>query len=89
MTRTELCRLVRRLYHRRKLSAELPDLEGSLTTYLEANNLSRLNIAGYRVERMESELVITEAPAVNENQLSLIPDYFCLEQERRSLGTYQ
>ena len=85
----ELCRLVRRLYHRRKLSAELPDLEGSLTAYLEANNLSRLTVAGYRVEQVESELVITEAPTVNENQLNLIPDYFCLEQERRSIGTHQ
>jgi hypothetical protein len=88
MTRTELCRLVRKLYHRRKLSAELPDLEVRLAAYLETNNLSRLTVAGYRVERTETELVITLAPRIDENQLSLIPEYFCLEHERRNVGTY-
>lgn len=84
MTRTELSRLVRKLYHRRKLSDELPDLEAKLTAYLEVVNLSRLNISGYIVEITEEELVITQAPHIDENQLDLIPDYFCLEYERRS-----
>ena len=85
MTRTELCRLVRKLYRRRKLSAELPDLEVKLTAYLEANNLSRLAVAGYRVERTGTGLVITPSPRIDINQLSLIPEYFCLEQERKSI----
>lgn len=89
MTRTELSRLVRKLYHRRKLAAELPDFEARLIAYFAANNLSHLTIAGYRVEQTSTELVITPAPSINENQLSLIPDYFCLEYERRKVGTYQ
>lgn len=83
MTHTELSRLVRKLYHRRKLVTELPDLEVRLTAHLEANNLSRVNIAEFHVELTETELVITQAPVFNQNQLSLIPDYFCLEYERR------
>lgn len=81
MTRTELCRLVRKLYYRKKLSLELPDLEIRLAAYLEASNLSRLTIAGYRVERTETELSIMPTPKIDENQLSLIPDYFCLEHQ--------
>ncbi len=83
MTRTELFRLVRKLHHRRKLSDELPALEIRLAAYLAVNNLSGLTIAGYRVEQMEAELVITQAPISDENQLSLIPDYGCPECERR------
>ncbi|MBI5847183.1 MAG: hypothetical protein HZB31_04415 [Nitrospirae bacterium] len=79
MTRTELSRLVRKLYHRRRLAGELPDLEFSIATYLEANNISRLSVSGYRIEVKEEGLLITEAPGIDENQLSLIPDYFCLE----------
>ena len=79
MTRTELSRLVRKLYQRRRLAGELPDLELKISTYLEVNNISRLSVSGYRVEVKEEGLLITEAPRINENQLSLIPDYFCLE----------
>ena len=83
MTRTELSRLVRKLYHRRRLVGELPDLELSIATYLEANSISKLSVSGYRVEVKEEGLHITEAPRIDENQLPLIPDYFCLEYERR------
>jgi len=79
MTRTELSRLVRKLYQRRRLAGELPDLELKISTYLEVNNISRLSVSGYRVEVKEEGLLITEAPRIDENQLSLIPDYFCLE----------
>ena len=79
MTRTELSRLVRKLYHRRRLANELPDLEFRIATYLEANNISRLSVSGYRVEVKEEGLFRTEAPRIDENQLSLIPDYFGLE----------
>jgi hypothetical protein len=82
MTRTELSRLVRRLYHRRKLSDELPDLEVRLITHLEVNSISKITVAGYRVERTETELVIAPVPRINESQLSLIPEYYCLEYER-------
>jgi len=79
MTRTELSRLVRKLYQRRRLAGELPDLELKISTYLELNGISKLSVAGFRVEAKEEGLLITEAPGINENQLSLIPDYFCLE----------
>lgn len=83
MTRTELSRLVRKLYHRRRLANELPDLELMIATYLEANSISWLAISGYRIEVTDSGLLVTEAPRIDENQLSLIPDYFSLEYERR------
>lgn len=70
------------LYHRRMLAGELPDLELKISTYLEVNNISRLSVSGYRVEVKEEGLLITEAPGIDENQLSLIPDYFCLEIQR-------
>ena len=79
MTRTELSRLVRKLYHRRMLAGELPEIEIRIATYLEANNISRLSVSGYRVEVKEEGLLITEVPRIDENQLSLIPDYFSLE----------
>jgi hypothetical protein len=82
MTRTELSRLVRKLYQRRRLAGELPDLELKISTYLELNGISKLSVAGFRVEAKEEGLLITEAPGINENQLSLIPDYFCLEIQR-------
>ncbi|MFA5823214.1 MAG: hypothetical protein WC853_09080 [Thermodesulfovibrionales bacterium] len=82
MTRTELSRLVRKLYQRRRLAGELPDLELKISTYLELNGISKLSVAGFRVEAKEEGLLITEAPGINENQLSLIPDYFCLEIHR-------
>ena len=83
MTRTELSRLVRKLYHRRKLASELPDLELKISTYLEMTGSSKLTVSGYRIEVTETGLLITEAPRIDENQLPLIPDYFCLEYERR------
>ncbi len=79
MTRTELSRLVRKLYHRRRLAGELPDIEIRIAAYLEANNTSRLSVSGFRVEVKDEGLLITEAPRIDENQHSLIPDYFCLE----------
>jgi hypothetical protein len=82
MTRTELSRLVRKLYQRRRLAGELPDLELKISTYLELNGISKLSVAGFRVEAKEEGLLITEAPGIDENQLSLIPDYFCLEIQR-------
>ena len=82
MTRTELSRLVRKLYQRRRLAGELPDLELKISTYLELNGISKLSVAGFRVEAKEEGLLITETPGINENQLSLIPDYFCLEIQR-------
>ncbi len=89
MNRTELSRLVSKLYHRRKIVDELPDLEERITVYLGANNLSGLTIAGYRVELTGQELVIAQAPAFNQNQLSLIPDYFCLKHSRRTIRAYR
>jgi len=83
MTRTELPRLARKLYHRRKLATEFPELELRILTYLEVIVRSRLAVAGYRIEVTKTGLLITEAPKIDENQLSLIPDYFCLEYERR------
>ncbi len=82
MTRTELTRLVRKLYHRRRLASELPDIELRLATYLELNGISKLAVPGYRVEVKEEGLLITETPKIDENQLSLIPGYFCLETQR-------
>ncbi len=82
MTRTELSRLVRKLYHRRRMAGELSDLELRIATYLEANSISKLSVSGYRVEVKEEGLLITEAPRIDENQLSLIPDYYCLEIQR-------
>jgi len=79
MTRTELTRLVRKLYHRRRLAGELPDIELRIATYLEVNSISKLSVSGFRVEVKEEGLLVTEAPRIDENQLSLIPDYFCLE----------
>ena len=70
---------MRKLYHRRRLAGELPDLEFRIATYLEANKISRLSVSGFRVEVKGEGLFITEAPRIDENQLSLIPDYFCLE----------
>ena len=83
MTRTELSRLVRKLYRQRKLASELPDLELRISTYLEMSGSSNLTVSGYRVEVTETGLLVTETPQINENQLPLIPDYFCLEYERK------
>jgi hypothetical protein len=83
MTRTELFRLVRKLYRHRKLTGELPDLEDKLAAYLEVKNLSKLVIFEYQAEKTETELVITQAPRIDKNQLSLTPDYRCPEEERR------
>ncbi len=82
MTRTELSRLVRKLYNRRRLIEEVPNIELRLVTYLQINGISKLTASGYRVEVNEEGLIITEAPKIDENQLSLIPDYFCLEIQR-------
>ncbi len=82
MSRTELTRLIRKLYHRRRLAGELPDLELRIATYLELNGISRLAVSGYRVEVREEGLLITEAPRVDENQLLLYPDYYCLEIQK-------
>ena len=79
MTRTELSRLVRKLYYRRRLAGELPDIELRIATYLEVNGISKLSVSGFRVEVKEEVLLVTESPRIDENQLSLIPDYFCLE----------
>ena len=79
MTQTELSRLVRKLYHRRRLAAELPDIEVRLATYLEINGISKLSVSGFLVEMKEEGLLITETPRIDETQLSLIPDDFCLE----------
>lgn len=79
MTKTELIRLVRKLYRRRKISADIPEFEARLSTYLAANNLSRLAVAGYMVEQTDAELVITQAPRIDEKQLTLIPECFIAE----------
>ena len=76
MTRTELTRLVRKLYHRRKIAADIPEFEARLSTYLAVNNLSELTIAGYIVKQAEEGLVIIQTPRIDAKQLSLIPDCF-------------
>jgi len=80
MTRTELRKATRLIYHHQKLQEKVEDLRGRLTAYMELNNTTTLHSAGYKVTRNNGHLEIIELPKTDERQLDLIPDYFCLER---------
>ena len=83
MTRTELSRLVKKLHYRRRLIAEVEDMETRLAVYLTSYNLTEINIPGLKAILINNELIITETPLIDGRQLNLLGDYFCLEYERR------
>lgn len=80
MTRKELRRAVRLVYRHKLLQEEVSALETRLSAYMTTSGINRMTIAGYKVIIVNDELIITEAPKVDERQLELIPDYFCLER---------
>jgi hypothetical protein len=83
MTRTELSRLVKKLHYRQKLIAEVEEMETRLQVYLTSHNLTEISIPGLKAILINSKLIITEIPLIDERQLNLLGDYFCLEYERR------
>ena len=82
MTRTELSRLVKKLHYRRKLVAEVEDMEASLTLYLTSHNLTEIRINGLKATISKNQLLIMETPKIDERQLELMPEYFCLALEK-------
>ena len=82
MTRTELSRLVKKLHYRRKLLEEVEAIETRLAVYLTNHNLSEISISGLKASLINKEVIITEIPVIDERQLNLLGDYFCLEYER-------
>jgi hypothetical protein len=82
MTRKELRRAVRLIYRHQKLREEVEALEERIIAYMSCNQATKVTISGYKVTIMNDELIITEAPKVDERQLELLKDYFCLEFER-------
>jgi hypothetical protein len=89
MTRTELTHLIRKLHRRRKLIAEARELEDRLMAYLAGHNRTEASIPGLKATLIDGEIIITETPLTDDRQLNLLADYFCLEHERRSIGTHQ
>jgi len=83
MTRTELSRLVKKLHYRRKLIGEVEDMETRLAVYLMSHNLHEVRTPGLKATLFNKEVIITETPLIDERQLNLLGDYFCLEYERR------
>ncbi|MFH1648452.1 MAG: hypothetical protein ABIA11_01810 [Patescibacteria group bacterium] len=83
MTRSELSRLVKKLHHRRKLIAEVEEMETHLAVYLAGHKLNEIRIPGFKVTLINNEVIIAETPLTDERQLNLLDDYFCLEYERR------
>jgi hypothetical protein len=80
MTRRELRRAVRLVYRHKNLREEVEALQERIITYLSVSQVTAITVSGYRVTIVNDELIITEAPKVDERQLDLIPDYFCLER---------
>jgi hypothetical protein len=82
MTKTELSRLVKKLHYRRRLIAEVEDMETRLAVYLTSHNLTEIRINGFKATISNNQLLITETPKVDERQLELMPEYFCLALEK-------
>jgi hypothetical protein len=80
MTRKELRRAVRLIYRHKELREEVEALEERMLAYMSHNQVTSVTISGYRVMIANDELLITEAPKVDERQLELLGDYFCLER---------
>ena len=80
MTRKELRRAVRLIYRHRKLAEDVEDLGERLAAFMENNNTSTLYSPGYKITRNNGQLQIEELPKIDERQLDLIPEYFCLER---------
>lgn len=83
MTKTELSRLVKKLHYRRKLIGEVEDMETRLAVYLTSHNLHEVRTPGLKAILVNKEVIITETPLIDERQLNLLGDYFCLEYQRR------
>ena len=83
MTKTELSRLVKKLHYRRKLIGEVEDIEARLAVYLTNHNFSEIRLPGFKASLFNKEVIITEIPVIDERQLNLPGNYFCLEHERR------
>jgi hypothetical protein len=84
MTRTELMRLIKKLHHRRKMIAEVREMEERLSAYLAKYNLTELRIRPYKVTLDEDgELTIIEAPLIDERQLEFQETQNIFVLERR------
>jgi hypothetical protein len=68
---------------------EAKELEDRLSAYLTAHNRTEIAVPGLKAALMGDEIIITETPLSDERQLNLLADYFCLEHERRSIGTHK
>ena len=82
MTRNELSRIVKKLHCRRKLVVEVEEMETRLAVYLTSHNLTEIRISGFKATISNNQLLITETPKVDERQLELMPEYFCLALEK-------
>ena len=82
MTRKELRRAVRLVYRYQRLKEEVEALEERIIAYMINNQVTTVNISVYKAAIVKDELLITEAPKVDERQLELLRDYFCLESEK-------
>jgi hypothetical protein len=82
MTRKELRRAVRLIYRYQRLKEEVESLEERIIAYMSHNQVTKVSISGYKAAFVNDELLITEAPKVDERQLELLRDYFCLELEK-------
>ena len=82
MSRTEISRLVKKLHHRRKLIAEVEEMEERLAMYLTSHNIHEIRVPGLKATISNDQLLITETPNVDERQLELMPEYFCLALEK-------
>ena len=80
MTRTELKRTVRLIHRHRSLQTKISELEESLSVYLSSRRISTVTISEYKVFENNGQIEIEELPKVDERQLDLLPDYFCLER---------
>jgi hypothetical protein len=74
---------VKKLHHRRKLIAEVEEMENRLAVHVVSHNLNEIRIPGFEVTLINNEVIIVEIPLTDERQLNLLDDYFCLEYERR------
>lgn len=63
--------------------SEVKEMEDRLAVYLTGHNLAELKIPGLKATLINNEIVITATPLIDERQLTLLADYFCLEYQRR------
>lgn len=80
MTRTELKRAARLIYRYRQMQSQVNQLEESLLFYLSAKQTAAIVVSDYKVSQKDGQLEIEELPKIDQRQLDLLADYFCLER---------